>query len=112
MPQLDPVAITPWTYVVLITEDHVTDEQTLRQVLDTPAAYVGMFGSQRKVGIILDLLRTEGFSDERLACVHAPIGLDPGARSPAEIALAILAEIVQARCGGTGQPQAEGDHGR
>ena len=108
VPQLDPAAITPWTYVVLITEDHVTDEQALRQVLDTPAAYVGMIGSQRKVGVIFDHLRAEGVSEERLAQVHAPIGLDLGGRSPAEIALAIVAEIVQVRCGGTGQPRASG----
>jgi len=106
VPQLDPAAITPWTYMVLITEDHVTDEQALRQVLDTPAAYVGMIGSRRKVGVIFDHLRAEGVSEERLARVHAPIGLDLGGRSPAEIALAILAEIVQVRYGGTGQPRA------
>ncbi len=106
VPQLDPAAITPWTYVVLITEDHVTDQQALRQVLDTPAAYVGMIGSQRKVGVIFDHLRAEGVSEEQLAHVRAPIGLDLGGRSPAEIALAILAEIVQVRYGGTGQPRA------
>jgi xanthine dehydrogenase accessory factor len=108
VPQLNPAAITPWTYIVLITEDHVTDEQALRQVLDTPAAYVGMIGSQRKVGVIFDHLRTEGVSEKRLTRVHAPIGLDLGGRSPGEIALAILAEIVQVRCGGTGQPRASG----
>ena len=106
VPQLDPTAITPWTYVVLITEDHVTDEQALRQVLETPAAYVGMIGSQRKVEIIFDHLRAEGVSEERLADVRAPIGLDLGGRSPAEIALAILAEVVQMRYGGTGTSRA------
>ena len=106
VPQLDPTAITPWTYVVLITEDHVTDEQALRQVLETPAAYVGMIGSRRKVEIIFDHLRAEGVSEERLADVRAPIGLDLGGRSPAEIALAILAEVVQVRYGGTGTPRA------
>ena len=102
VPQLDPAAITPQTYVVLITEDHVTDQQALRQVLDTLAAYVGMIGSRRKVSIVFDHLRAEGVSKERLARVHAPIGLDLGGRSPAEIALAILAEVVQVRYGGTG----------
>jgi xanthine dehydrogenase accessory factor len=106
VPEFDPAAITPWTYVVLITEDHVTDEQALRQVLDTPAAYVGMIGSRRKVGTVFDHLRAKGVAEERLAGVHAPIGLDLGGRSPAEIALAILAEIVQVRYGGTGQPRA------
>lgn len=103
VPQLDPATITPWTYVVLITENHVTDEQALRQVLDTPAAYIGMIGSRRKVGTIFDHLRAESISEEQLARVHAPIGLDLGGRSPAEIALSILAEIVQVRYGGSGQ---------
>jgi len=106
VPRFNPATITPWTYVVLITEDHVTDEQALRQVLDTSAAYVGMIGSRRKVGTIFDHLRAEGIPEERLAQVHAPIGLDLGGRSPAEIALAILAEIVQVRYGGTGRPLA------
>jgi xanthine dehydrogenase accessory factor len=104
--QLDSAAITPWTYVVIITETHLADEQALRQVLNTPAAYVGMIGSRRKIRTIFDDLQAEGVSAERLACVRAPIGLDLGGRQPAEIAVAILAEIVQVRCGGTGQPLA------
>lgn len=103
--QLDPAAITPLTYVVLITEDHVTDEQALRQVLGTPAAYIGMIGSRRKVGVIFDHLRADGVSEERLAQVRAPIGLDLGGREPAEIALAILAEVMQVRYGGSGSPR-------
>jgi len=106
VPQFDPAAVTPWTYVVIITQTHVTDEQTLRLVLDTPAAYVGMIGSRRKVQTIFEHLRAVGVPEERLAHVHAPIGLDLGGRSPAEIALAILAEIVQVRYSGTGQPRA------
>ncbi|HID87685.1 MAG TPA: XdhC family protein [Anaerolineae bacterium] len=104
VPQLDPAAITPHTCVVLITGDHVTDEQALRQVLNTPAAYVGMIGSRRKVGIIFEHLRAEGVSEEQLARVHAPIGLDLGGRKPTEIALAILAEIEMVRHGGSGRP--------
>jgi len=65
-----------------------------------------MIGSRRKTGTIFDHLRAEGVPAERLACVHAPIGLDLGGRTPAEIALAILAEVVQVRYGGTGQPLA------
>jgi xanthine dehydrogenase accessory factor len=103
-PQFDPAVISAHTYVVLITEDHVTDEQVLRQVLDTPAAYIGMIGSQRKVGIIFDHLRADGIGEEQFARVRAPIGLNLGGRSPAEIALSILAQIVQVQHGGTGQP--------
>ncbi len=106
LPQFDPVAITPWTFVVIMTQTHLTDEQALHQALDTPAAYVGMIGSRRKVRTIFDHLRAHGVTDEQLARVRAPIGLDLGGRSPAEIALAILAEIVQVRCGGTGGSRA------
>ena len=104
VPQFDPAAITPWTYVVIITETHAADEHVLRQVLDTPAAYAGMIGSRRKVRTLFDSLKSEGVSADRLARVRAPIGLDLGGRQPAEIAVAILAEILQVRCGGTGQP--------
>jgi len=108
VPQFDPAAITPWTYVVIITQTHVTDEQALRQALGTPAAYVGMIGSLRKVRTIFDHVRADGVSGEQLARVRAPIGLDLGGRSPAQIALAILAEIVQVHYGGKGHPRALG----
>jgi len=104
-PQFNPTAVTSLTYVVLITEDHVTDEAALRQALPTPAPYIGMIGSLRKIGIILEHLRAEGASAETLARVQAPIGLDTGGREPAEIALAILAEIECVRHGGHGQPR-------
>jgi len=104
-PQFAPETITADTYVVLISEDHVTDEQSLRQVLPTPAAYIGIIGSRRKIGTIMEHLRADGFSDEQLERVRAPIGLDLGGRAPAEIALAILAKIEMVRNGGSGQPR-------
>ena len=108
-PHLAPETITGHTYVVLITEDHVTDEQALRDVLPTPAADVGMIGSRRKIGGILEHLRADGFGGEQLATVRAPIGLDLGGREPAEIALAILAEIEMVRHGGSGQPRSRSE---
>jgi xanthine dehydrogenase accessory factor len=104
-PQISPEAVTSSTSVVLITEDHKTDELALRAVLETPAAYIGMIGSRRKVGLILDNLRHDGYSDAQLARVRAPIGLDLGGRQPAEIALSILAEVEAVRHGGNGQPR-------
>ncbi len=103
--QFDPAAVTAGTFVVLITEDHVTDEATLRSALGTPAAYIGMIGSLRKVGIVLDHLRAGGFTCEALARVRAPIGLDLGGREPAEIALSVLAEIECVRHGGRPAPR-------
>jgi len=107
-PQFDPAAITDRTYIVLITEDHVTDEAALRQAITTPTPYIGMIGSLRKVGIVLDHLRADGFSPDQLARVRAPIGLNTGGREPAEIALAILAEIECVRHGGDGRPRSQG----
>ncbi len=104
-PAFDPAEITDNTYVVLITEDHVTDEAALRQALGTPAPYIGMIGSLRKIGILFEHLRADGFRAEDLARVHAPIGLDLGGRQPAEIALAILAEIECVRHGGRTAPR-------
>ncbi len=104
---IDPASVTGSTYVVLMTEDHVTDEAALRVVLPTPAPYIGMIGSQRKVKTILEHLRSEGASPESLARVRAPIGLDTGGREPAEIALAIAAEIECVRHRGRGQPRSQ-----
>lgn len=92
------------THIVLVTRGHVHDQACLEAVLDSPAAYIGMIGSKRRVRTVLDHLRVEGRSAERLGRIRAPIGLDIGARTPAEIALAIMAEIVQVRQGGSGRP--------
>ncbi len=97
VPRFDPAQITPWTYVVISTRTHESDEETLRQAIPTPAAYLGMVGSRRKAQTIFEHLRADGMTDEQLSRVHSPIGLDLGGRSPAEIALAILAEIVHTR---------------
>jgi xanthine/CO dehydrogenase XdhC/CoxF family maturation factor len=96
------VGMTPWTNVVLVTRGHEHDETCLAQVAASPARYVGMIGSRRRVKVVYDRLRLAGVSADALDRVHAPIGLDLGGRSPAEIALAILAEMVLVRRGGTG----------
>jgi xanthine dehydrogenase accessory factor len=103
--RFEPETVTDSTYVVLMTEDHVTDEAALREALKTPAPYIGMIGSRRKVQILFDHLRAEGVSADKLNRVRAPIGLDTGGRAPAEIALAILAEIECVRHGGSGRPR-------
>jgi xanthine dehydrogenase accessory factor len=103
--QFDPATVTGNSFIVLITEDHVTDEATLRRGLETPAPYIGMIGSLRKVGIVLHHLRADGYTDEALARVRAPIGLDLGGREPGEIALSILAEIESVRHGGRAAPR-------
>lgn len=101
---LEPESVDAHTYIVVATEDHRSDLEALRRVVRTPAAYVGMIGSHRKVHTVLNALRDEGVPDDLLARVRAPIGLDLGGGTPAEIALSILAEIQQVRHGATGQP--------
>ncbi len=85
------------SYVVLISKGFVTDEAALRRVLDTPAAYIGMIGSKRKREVVYTNLRADGVPEEKLARVHAPIGLEIGAETPEEIAISILAQIIQVR---------------
>jgi len=90
--------------VAIVTRGHKQDEDCLRAAVDANPDYVGMIGSKRRTNIVLDKLREEGADDERLKKVHAPIGLDIGAISPEEVALAILAEIVAERRGGSSKP--------
>lgn len=100
------VRIGPRTSLVLVTRGHKYDFEALRGLLLGPErpAYVGMIGSRRRTRAALEALAREGIPADRLRAVHAPIGLDVGAETPEEIAVAIAAELVMARRGGTGQP--------
>jgi xanthine dehydrogenase accessory factor len=110
---LRSLKITPATHLVIVTRGHRHDEICLREVIDKPARYLGMIGSRRRTTTIREHLRREGVAAELLHRVHAPIGLDIGAQTPEEIALAVLAEIVLVRRGGTGRPKsAEGPMAR
>ena len=90
--------------IAIVTRGHKQDEECLRAAADADPDYIGMIGSKRRTNIVLDKLREEGVAADRLRRVHAPIGLDIGAVSPEEVALAILAEIVAERRGGSGTP--------
>ena len=90
--------------VAIVTRGHKQDEDCLRAAIEARPAYIGMIGSKRRTNIVLDKLREEGFDAEELKKVRAPIGLDIGAVSPEEVALAILAEVVTERRGGAGAP--------
>src|SRR5258708_22319192 len=94
--------LTPRTHIVLVTRAHAHDVQGLRAIIDSPAAYIGMIGSQRRVWAVFKLLREEGVPVSKLARVRAPIGLDLCGGTPEEIALCIMAEIIMLRHGGTG----------
>jgi xanthine dehydrogenase accessory factor len=91
-------------YVAVVTRGHNEDEECMKAALSARPDYVGMIGSRRRTNIVLARLREAGFDEELLRQVRAPVGLDIGAVSPEEVALAILAEIVARRRGGTGAP--------
>jgi xanthine dehydrogenase accessory factor len=91
----EQIYIDTSSYIAILTRGHVYDRDVLRQALETDAAYIGMIGSRRKIGIIFRSLKEEGVSEEKLKQVHSPIGLDIGAETPEEIAVSILAELIQ-----------------
>ncbi len=88
------------SYVVVATQGHF-DEDALERALATPAVYVGLVASRKRAEAVLGYLRDRGVSEEALARVHAPAGLDLGHVATDEIAVAILAEIVQLRAAGS-----------
>ena len=89
------------TYVVLVTRGHTQDEESLRQIIGTEAAYIGMIGSKRRVSIVLQRMLQDGFEQQLVDRVCSPIGLDIGAETPTEIALSILGEVINVRRRGT-----------
>jgi xanthine dehydrogenase accessory factor len=89
--------ITPQTYVVLVTRAHTLDAALLGAVVEKDAAYIGMLGSKRRVLTVMETLKQQGVSAAALARVHAPIGLEIHAETPQEIAVSIVAEMIQVK---------------
>jgi xanthine dehydrogenase accessory factor len=102
--ELSRFDINRWTYVVIVTRGHRHDAQALVAVINSPAAYIGLIGSKRKIHTILNELKSQGISRDRLVKVHAPIGLEIAAVTPAEIAVSIAAELIALRRGRGDQP--------
>jgi len=82
------------SYIVIVTRGHRDDMRVLRWAVDTRARYLGMIGSRRKAISIYKELEKQGISAEKLASVHAPVGLEIGAVTPEEIAVSIVAEMI------------------
>ena len=103
------IAIHRASHVVLVTRGHKYDYECLRHLLrmEVEPPYIGMIGSRRRVRAAFAQLVKEGLPRDRLAQVRAPLGLDIGAETPAEIAVSVAAEIVLLWRGGTGSPLAE-----
>ncbi|MEM7134473.1 MAG: XdhC/CoxI family protein [Chloroflexota bacterium] len=96
------------TYMVLVTRGHQYDIDSLLEVLGDPMAYIGMIGSQRRIRAVFELLEKEqGIPGEKFDRVYAPIGIDIGARTPAEIAVCIMAEIINVLRDGPALPMRE-----
>lgn len=91
------LAVDEDSYIVIVTRGHAHDRTVLSQALRTPAGYIGMIGSRRKTKLIFDSLLADGFSQADLDRVRAPIGLPIGGETPQEIAVSILAEMIQVR---------------
>lgn len=101
---LKKMTITPSTYVVLITRGHKYDEPCLREIIHSPARYIGMIGSKRRIKACFQRFKDEEqVAEEIIQRVYAPIGLDINSETPEEIALAIVAELIKVRRGGKAQ---------
>jgi xanthine dehydrogenase accessory factor len=101
------LAYTSSTFVVLAAHDYKYDIPVLKVVLQTEAAYIGMLGSRRRGEAIIKFLKESGVDDQSLDRIRVPIGLDIGAESAAEIALAVLAEAMAVKTGRAGTPMRE-----
>ncbi len=96
---LEKMDLNPSTSVAVLTHDPKFDEPTLQVVLARPVGYIGAIGSRKTSEERSERLKKQGVTDEQLQRIHGPIGLNIGALSPEEMALAIMAEIVATRHG-------------
>lgn len=103
---LKSLSVDADTAVIIVTRCHGFDLKSLAAALQTPAFYVGMIGSRTKTDRLFELCRRRGLDPDQER-VHAPIGLDLGAREPAGIALSILSEVLMVRNAATGLPLRE-----
>jgi xanthine dehydrogenase accessory factor len=99
-------AITPSTYCLIVTRGHAHDEEALYHLAPTPAGYVGMIGSRRKIKLIYEDLLARGIAEEALARVYAPLGFAIGSQTVPEIAVSIVAELIACRNLGHTIPEA------
>jgi xanthine dehydrogenase accessory factor len=104
----DYEALTPrkGDFVVIATQ-HKGDHESMRRALASEAGYIALIASRKRSRLVLDYLRREGFDEGALERVMAPSGIDLGARTPEEIALCVMSEIVLVRRGGTGMRMRE-----
>jgi xanthine dehydrogenase accessory factor len=104
--------ITPNTYALIVTRGHNHDEEALYHLATTPAGFVGMIGSKRKIKLIFEDLIAKGIGEEILAKVHAPLGFAIGSQTVPEIAISIVAELIACRNLGGDFPSRDGSQQR
>lgn len=89
------------TFVVVATRGHRHDDDAVAAALETDASYIGLVGSKRKAILIFEQLISKGFTEKQIKEIRSPIGINIGARTPEEIAISIISEILSFRLGGT-----------
>jgi xanthine dehydrogenase accessory factor len=90
---------------VVVATQHKGDHESMARCLRSPVPYIALIASRKRSKLVIDYLREQGFSEVELARVYAPAGLDLGARTPEEIALSVLSEIVMLRHKASGAPR-------
>lgn len=94
---IEGITVTGSSYLAIMTRGHTQDRIVLEAALRTDPAYIGMIGSRKKWALIERSLRDQGFSEDRIAKVHSPIGIQIGGETAEEIAVSIVAELIQTR---------------
>lgn len=97
---LDKITGDKGTFFIIVTRGHRYDQACLQRIIEKESAYIGMIGSKLRVAKVLDYLEGEGISREKLNKVYTPIGLKIGAETPAEIAVAIMAQLIEVKNNG------------
>jgi xanthine dehydrogenase accessory factor len=93
----DDLPFGPDAFVIVVTHDHAVDQQLVERALGRDTRYLAMIGSERKARLMRDRAIAKGFDEAKVAAVRSPAGLDIGAETPEEIAISIVAEMVQVR---------------
>ncbi len=96
---LDAFDVTENSFILIVTRGHGSDQVVLEKAIQTPARYVGLVGSRRKIRIILKNLLDQGIPPEDFSRLYAPIGLEIGSETPQEIAVSVVAELIALRKG-------------
>jgi len=97
---LSGIRVDPEDMIAVVTRGHLYDREVLKWALTTKAGYIGMIGSRRKTEMIFSSLIREGYPEQRVRSVFSPIGLPIGAETPAEIAVSVVAQLIQFRSAG------------